>query len=96
MKHEFNQNMIGMRLVPATPEGLAERIIAKAAMSAQHGTLLMMFVLPRPVLTMTVLLILSFFAGAGIDLGFNSYESLTMNEQDILYSFENSFYVETL
>ena len=85
MKHEFNQNIYGSRLIPPTPEGLADRIIAQAMAAASEENILMMIVLPRPFLIMSVLFVLSFFAGAGMDLGFNSTESLVVSEQDILY-----------
>ena len=96
MKHEFNQNILGTRLIPPTPDGLADRIIAKAARTGRDANILMMLVLPKPFLVMSVLFIISFVAGVGMDFGFNSIETMTTNEQDILYPVDNSYYVETL
>ncbi len=96
MKHEFNQNILGTRLSPPTPHDLAARIIANAQQGGQNAGIWMMLILPRPYLVLSALFIVSFFAGIGMDFGFNSIEAMTVNEQDILYAVDNSYYVETL
>ncbi len=96
MRHEFNQNMMGARLVPPTPKGLADRIIAKAQYRPVEGNIFMMFILPRPFMVVTLLFVLSFVAGIGLDLGFNSIDNLMLNQQDILYDIDNTIYVDTL
>ena len=96
LRHDFNQNIMGTRLLPPTPDGLADRIIAKARTVGGENNILMMLVLPRPFMVMTILFVLSFVAGLGMDFGFNSIENLMVNEQDILYPVDNNIYVETL
>lgn len=96
LRHEFNQNILGSRIIPPTPENLADRIIAKARAVGGENNIIMMLVMPRPFLVMTILFVLSFAAGFGMDFGFNSIENLMVDEQDILYLVDNNIYVETL
>ncbi len=91
MRHintNFNQHILGSRPIPPTPEGLAERIIARARTMPVEGNILMMLLLPRPFIILSFLFVMAFLAGFGVDLGFNSADEFSVNEQDILYSFE--------
>lgn len=85
---EFNQHILGSRPIPQTPEGLAEKIIARAKTTAVEGNVMMMLVLPRPYFVLSILFILAFVAGFGLDLGFNSTDDIMISEEDILYAFE--------
>ena len=85
---QFNQHILGSRPIPRTPDGLAKQIIARAKATAVEGNLMVMLVLPRPYFVLSILFILAFVAGFGLDLGFNSTDEIMVSEEDILYAFE--------
>jgi hypothetical protein len=91
MKNVFNDNLEAenFRAVPPPAVGLEDRIIAAALTKGLPGEpFYMMILLPRPLMIMSVLFVLSLFVGIEVDLGFNVPEDMIVQERDILVFFD--------